>query len=417
MRYIASAFGSAGDFLPTLAVARALARDGHDVTFVTNPFHERSVRAAGLDYRAAGELVDLYRLIAADPGLLTSPRVLQVMAEDLARPHFAVTYHLIRDMLCAERVDAVIGSNLALGLHWAAIARRVPAVMVAATPLGWLSGHAPAQFLDFELPASVLPTVLHAVRAVGIGLLDHALRSIARTAGATSFDASYSAVEASVALHAGMWPELMRPPSKGDLPNMRACGYVRAGHLGTSAPALSPELESFLDEGDPPIVIALGSIFALSSDELVADAAEACAELGKRCIVVGPAPRERALPGGTLVVPYATYHLLFPRAEAVIIHGGAGTTGEALRGGTPSVVVPLAFDQFGIAWQVERLGAGVRVPKRGRSCEVIASALGRVCAEESFSQRAAEIAGEIGRAPDGADVVAKLAVGLARHGR
>ena len=49
MRYIASAFGSAGDFLPTLAVARALARDGHQVSFVTNPFHERAVRDAGLE--------------------------------------------------------------------------------------------------------------------------------------------------------------------------------------------------------------------------------------------------------------------------------------------------------------------------------------------------------------------------------
>ncbi|MBK6520655.1 MAG: glycosyltransferase family 1 protein [Polyangiaceae bacterium] len=408
MRYIASAFGSAGDFLPTLAVARALARDGHEVSFVTNPFHEHTVRAAGLDYRAAGEHVHLYRMIAADPGLLTSPRVVQVMAEDLARPHFAVTYQLVSQMLRAERVDAVIGSNLAFGLHWAAIARGVPSVMIAATPLHWLTRHAPVQFLDFELPASLLPTVMGATRSIGIALLDHALRSVARTAGATTIDPSYSAVEAKVALHAGMWPALMRPPSRGDLPNMRACGFVRAGHLGTSAPDLSPDLDAFLAAGEPPVVIALGSIFSLSSDALVADAADACADLGRRCVLVGPAPRERALPEGTCVVPYATYHELFPRAAAIVTHGGAGTTGEALKSGRPAVVLPLAFDQFGISWQVERLGAGVRVPKRGRSREGIASALSRALTDEAVATRASHIAAELRAEPDGADLTARL---------
>lgn len=411
MRYVASAFGSAGDFLPTLAVARALAIAGHQVSFVTNPFHEHTVRAAGLDYLAAGERIDLYRLIVDDPGLLTSPRALTLMAE-LARPHFAATYHMVHELLGAERVDAVIGSNLALGLHWAAIARRVPAVMITATPVCWFSGRAPVQFLDFELPASMLPMAVGAARAIGIALVDHTLRSIARTIGATSFDASYSAVEAGLALHAGMWPALLRPSSEGDLPNMRACGFVRAGHLGASASALPPELEAFLAEGDPPVVIALGSIFSLSSDDLVADAAEACLDVGRRCVLVGRPPRERALPDGTCVVPYATYHLLFPRAAANIIHGGAGTTGEALKSGRPSVVVPLAFDQFGLSWQVERLGAGVRVPKGGRSRESIARALGRACEDTAIAARATQIAEELQGAPDGAELTAKLTTEL-----
>jgi rhamnosyltransferase subunit B len=408
LRYVASAFGSAGDFLPTLAVARALAGRGHEITFVTNPFHEHTVRAAGLDYRAAGEHVDLYRLILDDPGLLTSPRALRFMAEDLAPPHFAATYHRIGAMLRAERVDAVIGSNLEFGAHWAAIERGVPAVMVAATPLMWLSPHSPTQFLDLEIPASMLPWAIRAVRAVAVALIDHALRSIARSCGATSFDASYSGVARAVALHVGTWPTLMRAPAVDDLPNMRASGYVRAGHLGTSAPALSAELERFLATGDPPVVIALGSIFSLDSDDLVADAAEACVDVGRRCVVVGRAPRGRELPEGTLVVPYATYHLLFPRASAIVGHGGAGTTGETLRSGRPTVVVPLAFDQFGLAWEVERLGAGVRVPRRGRSRATIARALRRACEDATVAERAAQVAAELRDQPDGAERTADL---------
>ena len=39
MKIVASSFGSAGDFLPTLAVGAALRRRGHEVQFVGNPFY------------------------------------------------------------------------------------------------------------------------------------------------------------------------------------------------------------------------------------------------------------------------------------------------------------------------------------------------------------------------------------------
>lgn len=112
------------------------------------------------------------------------------------------------------------------------------------------------------------------------------------------------------------------------------------------------------------------------------------------------------------MVPYATYDLLFPRAAALVIHGGAGTTGESLKSGRPSVVVPLAFDQFELSWQVERLGTGVRVAKRGRSRESIAKALRRAIEDEAIAGCAARIAAELRDAPDGADLTAKLVTEL-----
>ncbi|WP_447007584.1 glycosyltransferase [Saccharothrix isguenensis] len=49
---------------------------------------------------------------------------------------------------------------------------------------------------------------------------------------------------------------------------------------------------------------------------------------------------------------------VMPHADAVIGHGGFGTTMTALAGGVPRVVVPLfALDQFHNARAVERAGA------------------------------------------------------------
>lgn len=47
----------------------------------------------------------------------------------------------------------------------------------------------------------------------------------------------------------------------------------------------------------------------------------------------------------------------FERA-AVINHGVIGSAAQALRAGTPQLVVPWALDQFWTAAQVERIGAG-----------------------------------------------------------
>jgi len=49
---------------------------------------------------------------------------------------------------------------------------------------------------------------------------------------------------------------------------------------------------------------------------------------------------------------------LLPHVAALVHHGGIGTTAEALRAGTPQLVVPLAHDQFDNAARVRALGVG-----------------------------------------------------------
>jgi UDP:flavonoid glycosyltransferase YjiC (YdhE family) len=61
-------------------------------------------------------------------------------------------------------------------------------------------------------------------------------------------------------------------------------------------------------------------------------------------------------------------------------HGGIGTTAEALRAGTPQLIVPLAHDQFDNAARVTALGAGASLPASrldaGRLERALAQVLG-----------------------------------------
>ena len=66
-------------------------------------------------------------------------------------------------------------------------------------------------------------------------------------------------------------------------------------------------------------------------------------------------------------IDFAPYEWLFPRMAAVIHHGGAGTTGLALRAGVPSQVVAFMGDQAWWGTRVQRLGAGLAPDPAGRS--------------------------------------------------
>jgi UDP:flavonoid glycosyltransferase YjiC (YdhE family) len=53
---------------------------------------------------------------------------------------------------------------------------------------------------------------------------------------------------------------------------------------------------------------------------------------------------------------YVPYAHVFPRAAAIVHHGGIGSIAAALRAGKPMLLVPLGFDQLHNAWRAAHLG-------------------------------------------------------------
>src|SRR5690606_42012675 len=84
--------------------------------------------------------------------------------------------------------------------------------------------------------------------------------------------------------------------------------------------------------------------------------------------------------------------LLFRKMSAVVHHGGAGTTGAALRAGVPQVVVPFLADQAFWGSRVASVGAGPSpIPQRRLSVETLELALREVTGDASYRGAAAAI--------------------------
>jgi UDP:flavonoid glycosyltransferase YjiC (YdhE family) len=404
MRCVVSSFGSAGDFLPTLAVAATLGRRGHAVRYVANPFYESRVRNAGLEFVPAGELLDVYEKIERSPGL-TDRAGVTMLLRDFVGPNTEATYRTVRDLLRSDRPDAVVTNDASFGVLWAAAEERVPSALVHASPMIWMGWRSPAVFGDRALPSLLSRLLTAAGSAFVVWYMTRFLRRISRRMGTSLADVSYTASERMAAIRLGLWSPLLRGPIAGDPPNGAICGFTRASALGGAEPGVPPEVAAFLAAGPPPVVVAFGSAFALLAGRILQSIAEACADGGHPCLVIGH-PKDVEFPPDTLAVRYAPYDRVFPEAAAVVVHGGAGTTGEALRCGRPIVGVPFGFDQFWHCAAIETLGAGVRVPIARRTRADFAEAIERALSDEAIGRRASDAGRRFAAERDGAESAA-----------
>jgi vancomycin aglycone glucosyltransferase len=166
---------------------------------------------------------------------------------------------------------------------------------------------------------------------------------------------------------------------------------------------LSPELEAFLDAGEPPVYFGFGSIRA--PEDLARTMIASARALGRRAIVLrGWA--ELAVDGGgdCLTIGEVNQRALFPRVAAAVHHGGAGTTTVAARAGVPQVVIPQMYDQHYFARRVGQLGVGVAHAPAIPTAESLTSALDAALRPE-VAARARAVAADV--RDDGATVAAR----------
>jgi vancomycin aglycone glucosyltransferase len=168
---------------------------------------------------------------------------------------------------------------------------------------------------------------------------------------------------------------------------------------------LPNDLTEFLNRGEAPVFVGFGSMPMHSSANAAQTVIEAVRAQGRRVILKrGWAELELVDDqDDCFIVDEINQQALFPRAAAVVHHGGAGTTLTATRAGTPQVVVPQLADQPYWAGRVADLGIGVAHDGPTPTTESLSTALE---AALNLTTEAQAIAGKI--RTDGTAVAARL---------
>jgi UDP:flavonoid glycosyltransferase YjiC (YdhE family) len=123
-----------------------------------------------------------------------------------------------------------------------------------------------------------------------------------------------------------------------------------------------------------------------------------------------------ALPHNVHVERWIPQSQVLGRCDAVVCHGGSGTTLAALTYGLPLLVLPQGANQF---WNAERcvsLGVGLSLRMADLNPIVVRQSVNELLLNPSFRSAAREVQGEIEQMPTPAEVAPSLE-GLARNAR
>lgn len=403
-RVVLATFGSLGDLHPYLAIGQQLMELGIEAVVATSHVHEASVLAAGLEFAAMRPDLPSPE---ANPDLMSKAMDLRTgsvyVVRSLVMPYVREMYFDLVNI--CKGADALVAHALIFPAFLAAQTTNVRWISTVLQPLVFLSISDPSLipgFPDIRALVRRLPVAgriaLRLVRAATarwyapVDALSRELRSNA--VGFHPFDTSRTA-DMTLALFSKV---LQAPQSDWPLQTVQ-CGFPFYEQPDVSHD-VTQRIEAFLSGGDPPIVFTLGSAAVHIPGQFYAESAQAASLVGRRAILLAGNDAAPASTRDVLVVPYAPFSTLFPRAAAVVHQGGIGTTAEVLRARVPMVVVPFGHDQPDNASRVARLGVSTTVARSHYTARSAAAALNQVLGDPAYRLRADDmgtaIAGENG---------------------
>lgn len=426
MRVLFVTIGSRGDVQPYVAIGRGLQAIGYEVRIATHARFEPLVTENGLEFaplsgdpsaalrsRAGQQFVEERR-----SGLIRNTRLLVgVVASEAER--------CVLDCdAAASDVDLIVVSPLGLAVgHPVAERRRVPLVRAFYGPNGRPTADPPAlRFPGGRVLARRGTRISYAVARQIIWLLVRSTvnRSCRRPLGLrplplrdpmTRLDQSGAPV-----LHGYSQAVLPRP---ADWPS-----FVHVTGFWFLPPATDwcppPELQAFLDAGDPPIYVGFGSIPGFDDEQIRTLVQDAADRSKRRALLYDPVLVDQS--GGRpiqvsddlLAVGEAPFDRLLSMVAAVVQHGGAGTIASALAAGVPTQVVPFLADQRRWAGRVAALGVGpAPLTPEELDADRLAAAMTRMTSDRNMIRTARDLGAKI-RDEDGVGNAVRIIDGFVR---
>jgi sterol 3beta-glucosyltransferase len=371
VKVVMLALGSRGDVQPMVALGKALKASGMPVVVVAMRDFASLVETAGLSFVPIDAVMDdsgpAYEEAARKMarGGMSYGRVVSAWLADIA-PQVAAA-----EMAAVETGDLIVAGALSIDDAVAFQEAR-----------GCLAVH--------MLTAPVLPTAfgsstVFALRPRARNVLNRWAGRVALAAGAPMLTTTGRHVRDLLNLPRTSAPGFVRmlqtvptllttSPLVTPPPDDWSGNICQTGIWFDDTPAWDPpaDLTKFLAAGDPPVFISFGSIPSADPDADVLLMIQSARRAGRR-VVIRPShgwsgaegtPEDRHK--DVYLLREAPYRWLFPQMAAVIHHGGAGTTAEALLAGVPNAVVAFGVDQPYNGRRIHELGAGPPPIKRSK---------------------------------------------------
>lgn len=397
-KIVIATFGSLGDLNPYVALAHALRREGFSPVLATSETYRAFVEGEGLGFapmrpdlsdvtgRLGLGVAEIADRVASDGGFLFRETIFPFLRE------------AYEDVAAAsEGAAAIVAHSIAFSAKIAAERLGLPLFDGVVSPMFLMSAQDPPLVAGAPLVPAPRSSAARAYNRCVLSALIHLAALQARPIARLRAELGLPRRRGRALLTGGpsaratlvLASPLLAPPQSDHPPNTLVAGHTFHDRFLGGVQALPPGLETFLAAGAPPLVVSLGSFVLGGKAEFhrAAAAAAAALALGRRAVL--------------LVAGHVPHSLLFPRACAILHHGGAGSSGQALRAGKPQLVLPVLGDQGDNAARLARLGAARVLPMSRATRGGLEAELRALLADASLAERARRV-GERVAQEDGA---------------
>jgi len=403
------AFGTRGDVQPYVALAQRLRAAGHAVRLCAGRNFGAWIEREGLEFAPID--LDIQEMMRSTDGVRWVEGSRLFTMQHMRRLFRPVASVVVEGALAAcEGAEVIVGS---FTTDWAgsAIAEKIGARYVSGLLQPMRSSRAGT--------ATLIPAVGRGVSVLNEGMGRIAMRmlfavfadevqALRRRLGVSTIDAAGFErwMRETTTLFAFSEHVTPRP---ADYP----ATWHLTGYWFHDEPDWRPddELDEFLARGAAPVYVGFGSMTDSDARTTTEKILRAQRAAGVRVVLYGgwAGIRPQDAPADVHVLQRGAPHgQLFPRMAGVVHHGGAGTTGAAVRAGAPQFVVPHFADQPYWGRRVHELGVALRpIDKLRLSEHALADALRALVNDASLRARAADLGARV-RAEDGVGRAVKI---------
>lgn len=400
--------GTSGDVYPFIWLGRLLRERGHQVTLIAPQVFASSALAAAVDFMPLPH--DEHEEMCAHPDLYHAAKGMFVAYGFAGRATGEYADAIEAWITRHGRPDLLLAPVISFGAWLMHEKLNIPLVTVQLHPMSLMSAHevpllSPLarglRLLPFPFRKAFLslpsPFDITALLPVWKSCLRHEVRP-PLSLWLQWYHSIHGVLALFPAWYARPQPDWPKELLQWDFP---------LEDLAQENP-LPPELVAFLEKGRP-VVFTAGTANR-SARGFFQTAAALAVRLQIRAVFltrdVEQAPAD--LPPSILVVPYAAFSALLPRAAAFVHHGGIGTLSQGLVAGVPQLIVSMCHDQPDNGERIERLGVGLTLSMKHFAPDRAEPLLTRVLHDPSIRDRAGELSARARQRPTPEELLAWL---------
>ena len=180
--------------------------------------------------------------------------------------------------------------------------------------------------------------------------------------------------------------------AKPQLDWAKSCVQVGFVNSLSSSELEESELKEFIiNKNYPLIIIALGSSVINNSDEIYSIIEQITFKSAYKFLFIGGNSENLQSTDKIFYSNAISYRSVFKYANLIIHHGGIGTTSDAMTAGVPMIILPQFIDQPDNAYRIKKLGIGEYIQKSKFNANTLLKMVEKITNDNTYYSKAKSI--------------------------